>query len=375
MNNVCFLLLFSFVLDFTLVNAQGRERNSVGVFYDQDYTLEQIGLKKLNEDRNYTMGLGFFWSSPSLANWVIYRPHDWLIMKFHSAVKTNYKICSVMFANGSFTPDDLTDHNPILNDRPYASLTYLQASATYHDTVDFKAYTVSFSAGMIGTSISREVQTAIHESMNHHDSIEPHTPRGWGNQISTEGSPSMLLEYRQDYLISKTPLEGRVDNSSTARLGGEFKSAWKASLGWYTMVSGELTYRWGWIDPLSWTYQTNPLGSSNKVNAPSQSLQTHYSRKGRGEAYIFSTCRINAIVYNVLLSGQGGADAVNIPSSWVRHGVLDGVAGICLSPEFSHKTIVDIKMMFNYRSPEFEAPDRAPRWHYWMGIDLLISML
>ena len=142
------------------------------------------------------------------------------------------------------------------------------------------------------------------------------------------------------------------------------------------MASGEITYRFGCIDPRNWTYNTNPLGQSNQLikTAFEKSRENYYLKKRKGEAYLFATLRTNLIAYNVLLSGQGGNDAVNIPNSWVRHGVLDGSAGFCLSPIFWHTVNIDLKGKLNYRSPEFEAPGRKPRWHYWGGVELTVSM-
>jgi hypothetical protein len=360
---------------------------SGGLFYDQDYTLQQFGLKKLNEDRNYTMGLGLYYSNDAMKDWVIYKPNDWLFETLHPKLQKVSKFYNIMLANGSFTPDSLPAYNPIFNDRPYASLTYIQANESflYVNGMIHRMYSVSLSAGILGSYISREVQTYIHTHSNDNDTKDPRTPRGWGNQISNGGAPTMLLGYQQDYLITKTPLYNRENNQvkKVNRFGGEWKAAWRANVGWYNMVSGEVSYRFGLIDPRNWTYMTNPLGSSNTLRFASVESAgnanskpgSYYDSERKGEIYLFASIRNNIVAYNVLLSGQGGADAVNIPNNWVRHEVLDGNVGLCFSPVIHHRTVIDLKSKINFRSPEFEAPGRKPRWHYWGGIELVVTVL
>ena len=110
-----------------------QKRNySIGVYYDQDYTLEMIGLKSLNEDRNYTMGLGFHFSHPELKRLFLFEPLYFVNRLFGKKfINDRHNFLgnvqnSLMLANGSFTPDSLAADYVIYNDRPYGSLTYLQ---------------------------------------------------------------------------------------------------------------------------------------------------------------------------------------------------------------------------------------------------------
>ena len=68
-----FACLIAALLVLHQLNAQETEEQpssfwSIAVYYDQDYTLEQLGFKSLNEDRNYTMGLGITVTVPGLKN-------------------------------------------------------------------------------------------------------------------------------------------------------------------------------------------------------------------------------------------------------------------------------------------------------------------
>jgi hypothetical protein len=203
------VILFAVLLSYTGF-AQTNQASSywgVSIFYDQDYTLEQLGLKSLNEDRNYTMGLGISLTLPGLKQSFLMFPHyaiNSILGKNIFNDKSNSHpeiINSIMFANGTFTPDDLTIYDVIRNDRPYGSLTYLQTMIVVVDPIAHRQYTSTFSAGIIGSFISREVQTAIHKSMNDGDTHAPRTPRGWSNQISNGGEPTLGYTYEEQRLL------------------------------------------------------------------------------------------------------------------------------------------------------------------------------
>lgn len=376
-NKFLFIVTLLFTCMHGLSQNTGQKKfYSIGLFWDQEYLLEKIKLKKLNEDRNYTNGLGFYYSSHCLNKWVIFKPQDWLIKKINPKLKDHISINSIMLANGSFTPDSITDPNPIYNDRPFSSLTYLQTNSNYLYVSEEKhrMYSISVAAGILGSGISRVIQTRGHEILNYD------TPRGWYNQISSGGSPTILFGYQQDYLITTKPIVKREKDSlkNIRRVGGEWKAAWRANIGWYNMVSGEISYRFGWIDPRNWTYITNQLGSSNKDLQPISSekkLKEYYDKPAKGEIFLFSTLRTNFVGYNALLSGQGGADPVRLSNKDVRRGVLEGTVGLCISPVIFNSINIDLKGEINARSPEFQAEGRKPRWHYWGGIDLLLTFL
>lgn len=146
---------------------------SGGVFYDQDYTLEMAGFKNINEDRNYTMGAGFYYSASTLEKWVIFKPHNWLFEKLMPQNLQANKFYNIMLANGSYTPDSLPARYPIYNDRPYSSLTYLQANVTAVDVHRHRTSTISISFGIIGSNISKAIQTYIHTHQNDGDTKNP----------------------------------------------------------------------------------------------------------------------------------------------------------------------------------------------------------
>jgi hypothetical protein len=356
----------------------GRLRyHASGIFYDQDYTLEMIGLKKLNEDRNYTLGIGFYYSDPSLSRSFLMKPHVWLNRVFGKAyLNESSSIPGLLFANGSFTPDSLPAAYVIANDRPYGALTYMQTLMTYVDNEAFKSYTSSLSIGVIGTYVSREVQTAIHKAMNENDTKAPRTPRGWNNQVSTSGEPTLSYSFKKESLLTKKYIR---EQSATSVTAPEVKNSWQYSVGYYTYVNYGFDFRFGKIDPRHWTYVANPLSQSDKLvfsdSLMQQGLRSpdYFERPKTFELYLFGSVRPTFVLYNALLNGQFRKSVHVLNFQEMKHLVLEFNGGVGTTVPFTGKTTLELRFKLSGRSPEFELPGRPPRWHYWGGIDLLIS--
>ena len=345
---------------------------SAGFFYDQDYTLEMIGLRSLNQDRNYTMGLGFFTEFEDLKMWFPYRPLYFLNKVFKRSIlndpdKNNPGVSNrLMLANGSFTPDYLSATYPIYNDRPYASLTYLQLQSTFIDNNIYKKISSNFNIGLLGTNISKTVQTKIHEALNEGDTKDPHTPKGWHNQISNGGELTFLYAGELEKLITIRNIKSTTRTSLTAI---EFKHGLRYSLGYYTLTGYNFSFRYGKIDPRNWAYQTNPLGYSTLLT------DDYLKKTPVTEIYLYGSLRPTFILYNALLNGQFRDSKVTVSFANTRHWVLDGEGGICISPVIRKKDIVTVRFRFAGRSPEISFPSRPKRSHFWGGIDLVFMHL
>jgi hypothetical protein len=57
----------------------------------------------------------------------------------------------------------------------------------------------------------------------------------------------------------------------------------------------------------------------------------------------------------------------------MRHVVLEVDAGVATTIPTGANKLLEFKLKFSGRSPEFELPGRAPRWHYWGGVEILFS--
>ena len=355
---------------------------AAGIFYDQDYTLEMLGLRRLNEDRNYTMGLGFYYSDPSLQRSLLFRPHAWLNRVFDKQyLNSGVSIPAMMLANGSFTPDSLPASYVIRNDRPYSSLTYLQTIRSYVDMTNFRSYTSTLSLGLLGSYISREVQTVVHNLANDNDTKNPRTPRGWNNQVSAGGELTAAYAFKKERLITKKHVETEGSTSVNAI---ELKDGWQYSLGYYTALDYEFNLRFGKIDPRHWTYMVNPLSQSNRrlfVDSLSEGIETetlvpevdYYEKRRTFEIYLFASARPSFILYNALLNGQFKRSIHTIDFQDMKHLVMDFDGGVATSIPAGTNKLLELKLKISGRSPEFKLPGRAPRWHYWGGVEFLFS--
>lgn len=108
-----------------------------------------------------------------------------------------------MWGNSTFTPKDLRTSAPIPIDRPYASLLYAGAGYTRGDAFEepLPSLTSEFQVGILGTRVSRWVQTTIHRQCCPND-----LPQGWDNQIGDGGSLTFLYGQTRGTGILKNTL-------------------------------------------------------------------------------------------------------------------------------------------------------------------------
>lgn len=92
-----------------------------------------------------------------------------------------------------FTPSDITDPNPPLDDRPYAGFLFgsLYLSADTGQRLD----TVALEIGVTGPpSLAETMQKFIHNDLGFGD-----PPNGWGTQLKTEVAFRVLYEQKRRY--------------------------------------------------------------------------------------------------------------------------------------------------------------------------------
>ena len=176
------LLIFClFFLNLFYIPAYAQSpHEGVGIYLDQD-----LFLPYTNEDRDYTMGLAveFFSDNEDESLYIfdqLLRRTRELLPVYDPEEEISH---SFMLGILTYTPDDLENTSPIYNDRPYSSLIYLsnkQIQANHKHAVVSEIL-----LGVLGTSVSRELQSGIHSfSRSIFDSNDPVEAKGWGNQIS-----------------------------------------------------------------------------------------------------------------------------------------------------------------------------------------------
>ncbi len=172
--------------------------NSVGLTF---YWENDGGFAKPNgsTDRHYTAGtaLSVDWQAPWVNNLLSQLPS---INDEFAPEHSRYAL-AVIGSLSIYTPDDLTNPNPILHERPYAGWLYAgfiaQRSSTAPNHLPvFEHFELDI--GALGqNSFAREAQDWIHKFFDYT------FPQGWENQIRNEYGAD--FKYQRRYRISLLP--------------------------------------------------------------------------------------------------------------------------------------------------------------------------
>ena len=325
------LLFFcSFILIFFQHIAHAEQQHSgIGIYLDQD-----LFVPFTNEDRDYTMGIAFefFWTKDKglypLDNLVRQTAELMGIENFDENI-----VYSFMLGTLAYTPDDLSDTQPIYDDRPYSSLIYLSNKRVRAD--DKNALAVEMLLGIIGSNLSREVQTAFHSFYrNIAGTIEPVEPKGWSHQISDGGELTVRLRLSRSRLQFSNP--GLWDIATTVGF----------SLGFQTNISASAAVRLGNIKSKFWSLPYDPVSRGNFLPDPH-----------KDEWYFWSSFRAHLVGYDALLQGQFRHSDVKFSSDEIERLVYDGGLGLTFGFEKSQLTI-----SANTKSSDLKLTSRRQVW-------------
>lgn len=220
-----------------------------------------------------------------------------------------------------FTPQDTGRSEPILDDRPYASLFFVASSRTTVVPARSLAYTTMLSAGLLGLALAGDIQNLAHDLVG-----EPRV-EGWDNQISEGGEPTARYTVSVQRTVSRS-VPGDVP-------GHDLKLTAEGNIGFVTDARVGFNFRWGRISTPWWSFnpqQADYINLGSPVAAPRH-------RRGHGrELYVWIGGLLSYRLYNVFLQGQFrdsvhtlGRDEVEplVPEGWlgVTFGVGDGYRG------------------------------------------------
>ncbi|BAN68573.1 lipid A deacylase LpxR family protein [endosymbiont of unidentified scaly snail isolate Monju] len=311
-------------------------RQGIGVYFDQDLLLPLV-----NEDRDYTMGVGIEFFQEDEGFYPFEYPLK-LVARFlgiHEAerrVRRSYLLGSV-----NYTPDDLSASAPLVGERPYASVLYLANKRVLADRQ--KAVGVEVQVGLLGTYLAREIQRKLHRAWRGATgSDQPVTPRGWSNQVSAGGEPTLRLRLARSDLLAENP--GHWDLASSADI----------SLGYQTNASLGLAARGGVIASPFWSLPYDPINRGHFVPA-----------FGGDEAYFWVAVRGRVVGYDALLQGQFGDSVLTYDASRIRRLVLDAGSGVTGSWGGWQLTV-----SANLKTSELDT-GAADRTHWWGGLYLV----
>jgi hypothetical protein len=320
--------------------------------------------KYKDDDRNYTMGLAFHWSGRWIRDRGLATPLYWIdslppirriTPDFAESGASHH---TLKFGNVAFTPNMLNTRRPIRNDRPYASLLFLDTAAQAIDQSEQNAFTTEFSMAMLGLSISERFQRWLHKKQQDAPNEAPFPPEGWDNQISNGGEPTARYTVRWQH---------------SPHVGRHFDFQWigETSLGYHTNLGAGAAVRVGEIHSPWWQFTATPIQQGKPLVGVARRSGCRALGNQRYEFYGWAGSMGRMWGYNVLLQGQFRDSVVTVDTDNIERFVYDysaGVnAGICLGNNW-HR----LNISYSRRSPEFDGPQR--RYHSWGGLYYSIAV-
>lgn len=237
----------------------------------------------------------------------------------------------------AFTPEDITQPQPILDDRPYASLIYLSATRHRVDEAAAVATSSSLTVGVLGLNLVPELQDGLHELIND----DP--PRGWDNQISDGGEPTFR------YLWERRQLRGETDPGKRRRWDWTSTSA--ISVGYLTEIAYGVNFRYGRLFDPWWSLHQSPSGLGERVTGSSAS--------GKGW-YLWGGASVRARAYNVFQQGQFRDNPIETERNDLRP--LIGLAQLGLTWQFTRNWRLSYYLRYQSSEVDRGLADRHLIW-------------
>lgn len=209
----------------------------------------------------------------------------------------------------AFTPEDISNPEPILDDHPYGSLVLFGNTRQGVDPGTATAYKSTLLIGLLGTNVAHEMQDFFH------DLTDTEKAQGWDNQISDGGEPTFRYEVKRHKLL----------DSSAAGENTRYDLRWSAggSVGYVTEATIGASARWGRIGSQWWRFEPSP-GEYMRYGAP-QRLSNDI--EAENEWYFWFSIEGNLRLYNALLEGQFRDSPVTFTRGELRKFMLESTAG------------------------------------------------
>ncbi len=301
-------------------------------------------LERKVKDLDYSSGVALTVSgSRAQSGWLNIDPvRSWIFDRFpiNSKTDTSIKKHSVQYAFVMFTPEDITATQPILDDRPFASLFYINNTELTVQASQNRAYRSSLSLGLLGLSITRNIQRTLHET------IKSDEVNGWDNQISAGGEPTAMLT-----------LSVQQNRSDAKKF--QISTHLEANAGYSTDINAGLNWRWGKLNTPWWSF--NPSHYEYMASAAPNVSGVVGSKP---EFYIFAGANIKYRFYSSLLQGQFRDSVHTFERSQIEQTLASATVGV--SREFGDN--IRGSLFIRGATPEIKGPYARNLW--WFGLTL-----
>lgn len=301
-------------------------------------------LQQKVKDVDYSSGVAFTASgSRAQSGWLNIDPvRSWIFDRFpiNNTADTLIKHHSVQYAFVLFTPEDITATQPILDDRPFASLLYISNTELTVQPSQNKAYRSSLSFGLLGLKIAGNIQRILHET------IKSDETNGWHNQISDGGEPTAMLT-----------LSVQQDQSNAKKY--QTSTHLEANAGYSTDINAGLNWRWGKLNTPWWSF--NP---SHYEYMASAAPNVRGIAGSTPEFYIFASANIKYRFYSSLLQGQFRDSVHTLERSQIEQTLASALVGV--SREFGDN--IRFSLFVRGATPEIKGPNARNLW--WFGLTI-----
>jgi len=296
------------------------------------------------DDLDYTAGIAFTASgSRARSGWLNIDPiRAWIFDRIHLGSKPDAAIKkhSVQYGFVLFTPEDISATQPILDDRPFASLFYISNTQLTVQPAQNRAIRSSLSIGLLGLEVAGDIQSILHEI------IKSPEANGWDNQISAGGEPTAMLTLS---------VQHKRSNATNYQVSTHLEG----NLGYSTDINAGLDWRWGRINTPWWSF--NP---SHYEYIASAAPSVRGVAGGKPEFYLYAGANIKYRLYSSILQGQFRDSEHTLGRNELEQTIISATVGG--TREFGDN--LRFSLFVRGTTPEIEGPNA--RNLLWFGMDL-----
>jgi hypothetical protein len=171
----------------------------------------------VNEDQNYTSGVGLSWTSDDVSLYGERNGLRKIVDAFSFLPRVGHPdfrgFVSFTLGQEMYTPEDIEAPRPPPDQHPYAGVLFLDTAIYAHGGRTMHAYTLRL--GVVGpSSRADDVQTWVHENK------PAPIPQGWDYQLDNE--PLLNLNYQRYSRLARNVPEGKTNTDLSAHYGGGF---------------------------------------------------------------------------------------------------------------------------------------------------------
>jgi lipid A 3-O-deacylase len=287
-----------------------------------------------DNDRYYTHGTKISWISRDISNYrdIVLAP-SWIHRLIGRMPFVNdpgdRRTVSVSFGQNIYTPEDKERSDLILDDRPYAGITYLGLGL--HSKSERQMNTLEFGIGIVGRhSYAEDIQKEVHIWTDSAD------PKGWSHQLHDE--PILNLYFERKWKAFKTRGPDNPGFDFIPHMGIAVGNA-------YTGINMGGQVRFGWNLPND--FGTYLIRQGSDGSAPLDDADPRFLRPcQRFGIHLFLAVDGNAVARNILLDGNTFRDGYSVDKKPFVADVIGGIGIIVQRFKITYSYV--------YRTKEFE---------------------